>query len=131
QGVAACVKHYIANDSETDRTNYVARVDPQAMREVYLAPFEHAGNAGAWSVMAAYNQVDDGVQAAPMTDHDNLVNGLLKDELGFDRASGSDSMAPRSTVGSALGGLDLVMPGPGGPWEHKLLAAVQSGEVAE
>ena len=42
EGVAACVKHFIANDSETDRTSYVAKVDRQAMREVYLAPFEHA-----------------------------------------------------------------------------------------
>ena len=131
QGVAACVKHYIANDSETDRTNYVARVDPQAMREVYLAPFEHAVNAGAWSVMAAYNQVDDGVETAPMTDHSSLVNGLLKGELGFDGAVVSDWMATRSTVGSALGGLDLVMPGPGGPWEAALLAAVAAGEVPE
>lgn len=132
QGVAACVKHYIANDSETDRTEYVATVDPQAMREVYLAPFEHAvREGGAWSVMAAYNQVDDGVEASPMTDHRNLLTELLKGELGFDGTVVSDWMATRSTEGSALGGLDVVMPGPGGPWEQHLLDAVRDGRVPE
>lgn len=132
QGVAACVKHYIANDSETDRTEYIATVGSQAMREVYLAPFEHAVLEGeAWSVMAAYNQVDDGVETSPMTDHHNLLVGLLKDELGFDGAVVSDWMATRSTEGSALGGLDLVMPGPGGPWEQHLLDAVRAGRVPE
>ncbi len=132
QGVGACVKHYVANDSETDRTNYISRVDPQVMREVYLAPFEHAVKHGnAWTAMAAYNQVDDGTETSQMTDHHGLVVDLLKNELGFDGVVISDWMATKQTVESANGGLDLVMPGPGGPWEQKLLAAVRAGEVAE
>ena len=132
QGVAACVKHYIANDSETDRTTYIARVDSQAMREVYLAPFEHAvEHGGVWSAMAAYNQVDDGTETAQMTDHHGLVVELLKNELGFDGVVISDWMATKDTVGAALGGLDLVMPGPGGPWEQHLLEAVRTGDVPE
>lgn len=132
QGVAASVKHYIANDSETDRTVYIARVTPQALREVYLAPFEHAVAHGkAWTAMAAYNQVDDGSEVAQMTDHSGLVNGLLKDELGFDGVVISDWMATKETVGAATGGLDLVMPGPGGPWEQHLLDAVLDGRVPE
>lgn len=131
-GVAACVKHFIANDSETDRTEYIATVDPQTMREVYLAPFEHAvREGGAWAVMAAYNQVDDGVETSPMTDHRRLLTELLKGELGFDGVVVSDWMATRSTVGSAVGGLDVIMPGPGGPWEHHLLDAVRAGDVPE
>jgi len=132
QGVAACVKHFIANDSETDRTRYVARVGEQALREVYLAPFEHAVKTGAaWTVMAAYNGVDDGIEASPMTDHHRLVTGLLKGELGFDGVVVSDWMATRSTAGSANGGLDVVMPGPGGPWDDQLRDAVLAGEVDE
>jgi beta-glucosidase len=131
-GVAACVKHYLANDSETDRTEYLATVDPQTMREVYLAPFEHAvREVGAWSVMAAYNRVDDGVESSPMTDHHRLLTELLKGELGFDGVVVSDWMATRTTEGSALGGLDVIMPGPGGPWEDHLLAAVRDGRVPE
>ena len=132
QGVAGCVKHYIANDSETDRTNYISRVDPQAMREVYLAPFEHAVTHGnVWTAMAAYNQVDDGVETSQMTDHRSLVVELLKNELGFDGVVVSDWMATKHAVEAANGGLDLVMPGPGGPWEQKLLDAVLAGAVEE
>nr|WP_241744386.1 glycoside hydrolase family 3 N-terminal domain-containing protein [Cellulosimicrobium arenosum] len=131
QGVAACVKHYVANDSETDRTSYVSRVDERALREVYLAPFESAVAAGAWSVMSAYNQVDDGAESSPMTAHRHLLVDVLKDELGFDGVVVSDWVATRTTEQSANGGLDLVMPGPGGPWEDRLLRAVEDGTVPE
>ncbi|WP_064316962.1 beta-glucosidase [Cellulosimicrobium sp. I38E] len=131
QGVAACVKHYVANDSETQRTSYVSHVDPRVLREVYLAPFEDAVAAGAWSVMAAYNQVDDGVESGPMTGHRHLLTDVLKDELGFDGAVVSDWVATHTTELSANGGLDVVMPGPGGPWEDALVRAVEDGRVPE
>ncbi|WP_228373799.1 beta-glucosidase family protein [Demequina maris] len=131
QGVAACMKHYIANDSETERTTYVSHVGMQALREVYLAPFEEAVNAGVWSLMAAYNGADDGVEAGPMTAHRHLLVDVLKDELGFDGVVVSDWEATRTTEASAAGGLDLVMPGPGGPWGERLLAAVADGRVDE
>lgn len=131
-GVAACLKHFVANDSETDRTQYLSVVDERTLREVYLAPFEHAvHHVGVWSVMAAYNQVDDGVLAAPATEHDHLLRTVLKDEWGFDGVVVSDWLAAQRTVESANGGLDLVMPGPGGPWEDALLGAIKSGEVDE
>ncbi|WP_345762230.1 beta-glucosidase family protein [Diaminobutyricibacter sp. McL0608] len=132
RGVGMSVKHFAGNESETDRTTYVARIDERTMREVYLAPFEHAvRNAGVWSVMAAYNQVDDGVQTAPSTEHGRLLNDVLKGEWGFDGVVVSDWLATNTTVESAVGGLDLVMPGPGGPWEEKLAAAVRAGDVPE
>ncbi|MGC4175129.1 beta-glucosidase family protein [Demequina sp.] len=131
-GVAACLKHFIANDSETARTVYVSEVDEQTLREVYLAPFEHlVKDVGVWSIMAAYNGVDAAGKASPMTDHHHLLTELLKDELGFDGVVVSDWMATRSTVASANGGLDLIMPGPGGPWEERLLDAVRGGAVSE
>ncbi|MGP9501360.1 beta-glucosidase family protein [Specibacter sp. AOP5-B1-6] len=130
-GVGACVKHFIANDSETERTSYVSRVGEEALREVYLPPFEAAVETGAWSVMAAYNGVDDGGQSAPMTEHSHLVCGVLKAELGFDGVVISDWAAASSTVATAQGGLDLVMPGPDGPWGPALVEAVRTGSVAE
>jgi len=131
-GVAACVKHYVANDTENYRTEYISRVPEQAMREIYMAPFEHlVKEVGVWSVMAAYNDADAGGEIAPMTEHRYLVNDVLKGEWGFDGVVVSDWMATKSTVESALGGLDLVMPGPGGPWEGTLLEAVRRGEVPE
>ena len=58
-GVAATVKHYVANESETDRMTVDARVDERTLRELYFAPFEHVLRAaGVWAVMAAYNSVN-------------------------------------------------------------------------
>jgi beta-glucosidase len=131
-GVAACAKHYVLNDSERDRTRYTSRTDERSLREVYLAPFERVvGEAGVWSVMAAYNRADTGEASAPMTAHGPLLLRILKDEWGFDGVVVSDWMAATMTVETANGGLDLVMPGPGGPWEGRLLAAVRDGRVPE
>lgn len=130
-GVAMCVKHFVANDSETDRTRYVSRVDERTLREVYLPPFEAAVRAGAWSVMGAYSGVDDGVEAAPALEHRHLLTQVLKDEWRFDGAVVSDWVATRSVAGAVRGGLDLQMPGPDGPWGDGLLDAVRAGVVAE
>ena len=132
RGVGACLKHFVANDSETDRTRYRARLDERTLREVYLAPFEQVlAEAEPWSVMAAYSGVDDGTQSAPMTEHARLLRQVLKQEWGFAGPVVSDWSATASTAASALGGLDLVMPGPHGPWGEALVAAVRSGEVPE
>ncbi|MGH8792162.1 MAG: beta-glucosidase family protein, partial [Stackebrandtia sp.] len=132
RGVGACAKHFVANDSETARTEYIARIDPRTLREVYLAPFEAmVRDAGVWTVMAAYNGLDDGVEAGAATEHRRLLHDLLKEEWGFDGVVMSDWTAANSTAASANAGLDLVMPGPGGPWEDALLKAVQRGEVPE
>ncbi|MFC7327448.1 glycoside hydrolase family 3 C-terminal domain-containing protein [Marinactinospora rubrisoli] len=128
QGIAATPKHYLANESETERTTVNSVLDERTLREVYLLPFEMVvDDAGAWAVMASYNRIN-GVTA---TEHTELLNGLLKEEWGFDGLVVSDWFATTSTAASANGGLDLVMPGPGGPWEDHLVAAVRAGEVAE
>lgn len=81
--------------------------------------------------MAAYNGVDAEGVAAPMTEHGPLLMDILKGEWAFDGAVVCDWMAASSTIESANGGLDMVMPGPGGPWEDRLLAAVREGRVEE
>lgn len=133
EGVGACPKHFIGNETEHERTSYRARIDERTLREVYLPPFEAALGAGAWTIMAAYNGVDDGTESNSMTDHRRLLAGLLKEEFGFDGVVISDWTATRSAAPSANAGLDLVMPGPRGPWAEgdALLAAVRSGEVGE
>lgn len=129
-GIGMCVKHFLGNESETERTTYIARIPERALREVYLAPFERAViDAEVWSVMAAYNGVDDGVQSAPSTEHGNLIDSVLKGEWRFDGVVVSDWLAAKTTVASAIGGLDLVMPGPDGPWGEALEDAVLRGAV--
>jgi beta-glucosidase len=127
-GVGATAKHFVANDSETERRTYDARIGEGVLRELYLAPFEAAVNeAGAFLVMAAYNSVN----GATMTANSPLLHDLLKGEWDFDGVVVSDWSATTSTVPSAVAGLDLVMPGPHGPWGDKLVAAVRAGTVPE
>ncbi|HEX7805190.1 MAG TPA: glycoside hydrolase family 3 N-terminal domain-containing protein, partial [Cellulomonas sp.] len=122
-GVAACPKHYVANDFETDRFTASVEVSEQALHELYLVPFERAVvDAGAWSVMSAYNAVG----GTTMTEHP-LLTEPLKGTWGFDGVVISDWTAVRS-LASAAAGQDVVMPGPDGPWGDALVAAVEAGE---
>ncbi|MFI6326487.1 beta-glucosidase [Nonomuraea sp. NPDC050556] len=126
-GVATTPKHFVANDFETDRFTVNVKVTDKVLREVYLRPFERVTKAGAWGMMTAYNSVN----GPTMTEHTDLVNGVLKDEWGFDGYVVSDWTAVRSTEAAALGGTDVAMPGPNGPWGDKLEEAVREGRVAE
>ncbi len=127
-GVGATAKHYVANDSETERRSYVARIAERVLRELYLPPFEACvGEADVLLVMAAYNAVN----GATMTANSVLLHDVLKSDWGFTGVVVSDWSATTTTVPSALAGLDLVMPGPDGPWGDKLLAAVRNGSVLE
>lgn len=124
QGIAACPKHYIANDFETERFAASVELSDQALRELYLAPFEQTVvEAGAWTVMSSYNAV----RGVTMTENE-LSRSPLCEEWGFDGVVISDWTAVRS-VAAATARQDLVMPGPGGPRGNALVAAVHSRQV--
>lgn len=124
-GVAATAKHYVANDSETERMTLDVDVDERTLHEVYLVPFESAVEAGVWVVMSAYN----GVNGTTMSESP-LLDEPLKGSWGFDGLVVSDWGAIRSTAASANAAQDLAMPGPHSPW-NDLAAAVERGEVPE
>lgn len=127
-GVGACLKHLVANESETERNSMNSVVDEATLRELYLLPFEIAvTQSQPWSVMAAYNDVN----GVPATEQHHVINEILKGEWGYDGLVMSDWYATKSAGPAAAGGLDLVMPGPGGPWGEQLVQAVETGEVAE
>ncbi|WP_067690550.1 glycoside hydrolase family 3 C-terminal domain-containing protein [Nocardia jejuensis] len=124
-GVSACPKHFVANDSETERFSVDVRVSDRALRELYLYPFERAVEAGAWMIMDSYN----GVNGAAMSDNP-LLDEPLKGTWGFDGVVVSDWGGVRSTE-AASGGTDLCMPGPPMLWGEPLLEAVRSGQIPE
>lgn len=127
-GVAACLKHLVANESETERNSVDIQVDEATLRELYLLPFEIAvADSRPWAVMAAYNDVN----GIPATEHDQVLNSILKGGWDYDGLVMSDWFATKSAGEAALGGLDLVMPGPDGPWGADLVAAVEHGRVPE
>ncbi|MFL3865570.1 glycoside hydrolase family 3 C-terminal domain-containing protein [Streptomyces griseobrunneus] len=127
-GVGTTVKHFVANDAETDRFTVDNVVAPRPLRELYLAPFERiVRNAHPWGIMAAYNQVN----GSTMTEHRYLQNAVLRGEWGFDGFIVSDWLAARTTVGALTGGLDVAMPGPRTVYGEELAAAVRAGEMDE
>ncbi|MET8580608.1 glycoside hydrolase family 3 C-terminal domain-containing protein [Streptomyces collinus] len=127
-GVGTTVKHFVANDAETDRFTVDNLVSERALRELYLAPFEAiVARARPWGVMTAYNSVN----GTTMTEHRHLVEEVLRGEWGFDGVNVSDWTAARDTVGALEGGLDVAMPGPGTVYGEALARAVRDGRVTE
>ena len=125
QGVMANVKHYVANNQETERFTINEEIDERALREIYLPAFDvSVRQAHSASVMCAYPRVN-----GPFSCEDTpLLNDILKKEWKFQGFVLSDFGAVHSTVPSALAGLDLEMP-TGKYWGDDLKAAVVSGQV--
>src|SRR5690606_10508727 len=124
-GVATTVKHFVANDAETDRFNVDNRVGERALREVYLAPFEQiVAEARPWGVMAAYNSVN----GTTMTEHAEL-NGVLRDEFGFDGFIVSDWTAALATDRRVLAGMAQARPGATAGYGGRRGAAVRDGRL--
>lgn len=128
EGVGACIKHFVCNDSEYQRHSISSDVDERTLREVYLLPFELAvREARPWAVMSAYNRVN-GIFASSHTD---LLRGVLKGEWGFEGIVVSDWGAALETEHNLSGGLDLEMPGPTRSRGAALVAAVRAGRVQQ
>ncbi|OMP86911.1 putative beta-glucosidase L [Diplodia seriata] len=133
-GVQACAKHYIGNEQELNRTTISENIDDRTMHELYLWPFEDAVKAGPASFMCSYNKLN-GTWAC---ENDKALNGLLKEELGFQGYVMTDWGAHHTTVESANSGLDMSMPGTDYNktpeslfWGANLTAAVDAGSVEQ
>ena len=127
-GIATTVKHFVANDSEFERTTISSEVDERTLREVSMRPFQMAvQDGGTWGVMASYNRVN-GTYAA---ENRWMLDTVLRGEWGFDGIVVSDWFGARSTGASAIAGLDLEMPGPPRWYGGRLVEAVEAGEVPE
>ena len=128
QDVAACLKHFIGNDTEYERHLVSSNIDEKTLREIYLLPFEMGIKEGnAQVVMSAYNKLNN----IYCSSHKELLIDILKDEWGFDGYVVSDWGAALETEENAKGGLDLEMPGPGNVWGDQLFTAVSEGKVEE
>ena len=105
---AVCLKHFAVNSQENMRGFINAQISERALREIYLTPFEMAvKKANAMGVMAAYNKV----WGEWCSENFNLQNTILRNEWGFKGMIISDWGGTHSTVGAAVGGLDVEMPG--------------------
>ncbi|GAB3008679.1 glycoside hydrolase family 3 C-terminal domain-containing protein [Streptomyces pseudoechinosporeus] len=128
QGVGASVKHFAANNQETERMRVSADVDERTLREIYLPAFERiVVQARPATVMCAYNKVN-GTYASESR---WLLTQVLREEWGFDGLVVSDWGAVNNRVAALLAGTDLEMPGTHRPTDAEVAAAVRSGELDE
>jgi len=126
EGVAACIKHFIANETEFERMTISSEVDERTLRELYFVPFEAAvREADVRAVMSAYNKLN-GTYCA---DHRWLLTDVLRGEWGFDGVVISDWFGCHSTVEALRAGLDLEMPGPPRVRGAALRDAVDAGAI--
>src|SRR5919202_3892780 len=128
RGVGTSVKHYAANNQETDRLRVDARVDERTLREIYLPALERIVTAcQPWTVMCAYNKVN-GLSAS---ENPWLLTTVLREEWGYQGLVVSDWGAVYHRVPALQAGTDLEMPPnlPRSP--EQVVAAVASGEVPE
>jgi beta-glucosidase len=128
QGVGTSLKHFAANNQETDRMTVSAEVDERTMREIYFPAFERVvTQAQPWTIMCSYNRIN-GVYAS---ENRWLLTDVLRGEWGFEGLVVSDwGAVSRREVGLAAG-LDLEMPSSGGSGQRRILDAVRAGELSE
>ncbi len=106
QHVAACVKHYLANNQEIDRNTVSVEMSERALREIYLPGFAAAvKEGGVYTLMGGYNKF----RGQYCTHHEYLINKVLKEELGFDGAVISDWGAVHNTMEALTFGTDVEM----------------------
>ncbi|MEM9721719.1 MAG: glycoside hydrolase family 3 C-terminal domain-containing protein [Bacteroidota bacterium] len=125
-GVGACVKHYVANNQETDRFVNDVIVSERAMREIYLKGFEIiVKDAQPWSIMSSYNKVN-GIHTSESR---YLLTDILRGDWGFEGLVMTDWFGGVNVANQIQAGNDLLEPGTKKQWKA-LIKAQEDGELS-
>ncbi|PRY29975.1 beta-glucosidase [Pseudosporangium ferrugineum] len=128
QGVGTSLKHFAANNQETDRMTVSADIDERTLREIYLPAFERVVTGSQpWTVMCSYNRIN-GTYAS---EDPWLLTDVLRDEWGYTGLVVSDWGAVNRRDAGVAAGLDLEMPSSGGSGTRVILDAVRAGTLGE
>src|SRR5690349_2509173 len=128
RGVGTSVKHFAANNQETDRLRDDAQVDERTLREIYLPAFERiVKTSRPWTIMCSYNKIN-GLSAS---ENPWLLTTVLRDEWGYRGLVVSDWGAVYHRVPAIKAGLDLEMPPDLPRSPDQVAAAVRAGELDE
>lgn len=125
-GVAACLKHFAANNQERDRGDVSSEVDERTLREIYLKVFEIAvKKADPCSIMCAYNKIN----SIWCSENRMILSEILRDEWNYNGFVVSDWGAVQDIVKATAAGLDLQMP-QNNDIENQLEAGIQNGDIS-
>lgn len=128
QGVAACVKHFAANNQETNRLLGSSIIDERTFHEIYLQAFEMAVKEGnARGIMSAYNAINH----VFALENKELLTDILRKSWGFKGLVVSDWGGMKDRVEALKAGTDLEMPGSTDTKVKEIVSAVKSGELQE
>ncbi|MCX2718787.1 glycoside hydrolase family 3 N-terminal domain-containing protein [Lentiprolixibacter aurantiacus] len=125
-GVGASVKHFVANNQETNRNYNDVLVSERAMREIYLKGFEIiVERAQPWTIMSSYNKVN----GTYVAENRALLTGLLRDEWGFEGLVMTDWFGGQDAPAMISAGNDLLEPGTKQQWKA-LIKAQEEGRLS-
>ncbi|WP_276203119.1 glycoside hydrolase family 3 protein [Bacillus haynesii] len=128
KGIAACVKHFAANNQEERRMAIDTIVDERTLREIYLTAFEIAIKEGkAKTMMSSYNLLN----GAYTNENIHLMRDILRDEWDFQGVVVTDWGGSNDRVAGLLAGNELEMPSTSGETNGEIVKAVEAGKIKE